>query len=377
MYKVLLVDDEELLVESLAKTFPWKNFECEVVGTALNGITALDAYRNLRPDIVVTDIKMPDMDGIAFLEEIFAERGTDEVIVLSGFDDFNYVQNALRYKAFHYLLKPLDREELKDVIDKAIKEIVKKKETETTKWKTFLFDHAFKRSETNEQTELFSSFGTMIVKYLEDGNVRDEHSDNHFLFTYPLSNKELLIIGAGDSTEDRLLSLAEDLLSKNKHAIASLGPITGFVEELSDSLEGAQLFLEKQQFIDQRLVTQGVYDEYRCLETESLSALHDAKRYIEKHANQPLRNDDVAKRFAFSPSYFSTIFKQVHGISFSEHLKQTRINQACELLKETNKPAYEIANAVGYEDQRYFSQVFKKETGQTPSQYRKSHFPPS
>lgn len=113
MYKVVIVDDEKQLIDGLSKMIKWQELGFEVAGTARNGVEALPVIRALRPDLVVTDVRMPEMDGLQMLEHIRKQISQDmEFIILSGFSDFKYAQKALQYNVKSYILKPIDESEL-------------------------------------------------------------------------------------------------------------------------------------------------------------------------------------------------------------------------------------------------------------------------
>jgi two-component system response regulator YesN len=96
-----------------------------------------------------------------------------------------------------------------------------------------------------------------------------------------------------------------------------------------------------------------------------------AKQYIKEHFSEPLVIDDIAEREGFNSSYFSTLFKKITGVTFSEYLRGVRMNEAKRLLKETNLSVAVICNSVGYNDIKHFSSSFRKATGVKPSEYRK------
>jgi len=108
MYKLIIVEDEDIVRSGLKNGTDWNSLGFEVVGTASNGIEALELVNNSEPDVVLTDIRMPDMDGIELMR-ILKHRNPDiEIIILSGYSDFEYARNAVKYNAFAYLTKPID-----------------------------------------------------------------------------------------------------------------------------------------------------------------------------------------------------------------------------------------------------------------------------
>lgn len=123
MYSILLVDDEILELETLRDFVDWQSMGIKVIGTARNGRSALEKARELKPDIIITDVRMPIMDGIEFSRNFREFNKTTKLIFLTGYDDFNYVKSALQVSASNYILKPFTMEELNETIDKIIKEL--------------------------------------------------------------------------------------------------------------------------------------------------------------------------------------------------------------------------------------------------------------
>ena len=116
MYRVILVDDERLIIRGLSTVVPWAELGCEVAGTAYDGVSGLDLIRRVRPDIVMTDIRMPNMDGLTMLAAIRSEFPGIQMCVLTAYRDFEYARKAITLGVFRYLLKPSNLEELKDTV---------------------------------------------------------------------------------------------------------------------------------------------------------------------------------------------------------------------------------------------------------------------
>ncbi|MCR4934576.1 MAG: response regulator [Lachnospiraceae bacterium] len=137
MFKVLLVDDEPFIIQGLSMLIDWKKEGFEIVATASNGEEALDYIKSETPDIVFADIKMPNMTGIDLLKKVYEDKISNaKFVILTGFDDFDYARSALKYKALDYLLKPIGKEELLNVLQKARNELnvgMKAKENEVVR----------------------------------------------------------------------------------------------------------------------------------------------------------------------------------------------------------------------------------------------------
>lgn len=118
MYKLLIVDDEEIEREGMAKYIPWKEYQVELVGTAWNGMEGYEKVKQLQPDIVLTDIKMPVMNGIELIKKVRKELPDIEFIVLSGYGEYEFTSQAMEEGIRHYILKPCDEEKIAEVIEK-------------------------------------------------------------------------------------------------------------------------------------------------------------------------------------------------------------------------------------------------------------------
>jgi len=116
MYRVVLVDDERLIVRGLSSVVPWAEFGCEVAGAAYDGVKGLEMIRSLRPDIVLTDIRMPNMDGLTMLAALRSEFPEIQTTVLTAYRDFDYARQAITLGVCRYLLKPSNLDELKEAV---------------------------------------------------------------------------------------------------------------------------------------------------------------------------------------------------------------------------------------------------------------------
>lgn len=112
MLKVLIVDDEEVVRQGIRLGVDWNSLGCTVVGEAANGEEGLAAARQLAPELIITDVRMPRMDGIEMMQRLREEGCTAHVIVLTAYNEFDYARSALRFGAADYLLKPFRDQEL-------------------------------------------------------------------------------------------------------------------------------------------------------------------------------------------------------------------------------------------------------------------------
>lgn len=126
MYKVMLVDDEKLIIEGLKNIIDWKEVGLEVVETALNGKEAFDKFNENKIDIIITDINMSQVTGLELIKYIRDIDLNIKFVILTGYDEFNYAKEAIKYDVNNYILKPINEEELKDTLINIVRELDKK-----------------------------------------------------------------------------------------------------------------------------------------------------------------------------------------------------------------------------------------------------------
>lgn len=137
MYKLILVDDEEEVRQGILEKIEWDKHGFEIAGEAENGLEALEIAEKVIPDIVITDIKMPFMDGLTLAERFHEKYPTTKIIILTGFDEFEYAKKAIQLNVVEYILKPISSKELTNVLDKIKtkldEEVAQKKDIEALK----------------------------------------------------------------------------------------------------------------------------------------------------------------------------------------------------------------------------------------------------
>lgn len=160
MYKVVIIDDEPIIVRGLQKAVKWESYDCSVVGTAGNGVEGLEVIRKEKPDILISDISMPGLDGLSMIAALKSEFPDMEVAILTGYRDFDYAQEAIRLGVCRFLLKPSKMEELDEALQvmlgnlKNNQQVIKAKEIQ---------NKAVPEEEDNEEV-LDSAASSFIVK---------------------------------------------------------------------------------------------------------------------------------------------------------------------------------------------------------------------
>lgn len=347
MYSIMLVEDESAVREGIVKKIKWHEHGFELSGAYENGKLASEALKQKHADVVITDINMPVMDGLALARFISETSPQTIVVILTGFGDFSYAQTAIRCKVHEYILKPVTAKQLRELLDKLCAELDSR------------------------------LAGTVDAGYdeLRQGVMRSVRKFNH---TVALETLDTLI--------ERLLSggLAQNECRLHLQKLALL--LTDYTHEqklvLPDSESGGSDILEQ-------LSQKSTLADARVFLREYLSAVIEAGLehgdtsgrqaalavdYIKKNYGNPeLSLQKITTYLSVSTSYFSSIFKQHTGVTFIDFLTRLRMHQAQELLVTTDMKNYEIADKVGYDDPGYFSSTFKKFTGMKPSEYRRQN----
>ena len=128
-YKVLLVDDEEEVRNAIEQRINWEELGFEVIGKAQNGVKAMEIAEKLQPDVVITDIKMPYMNGLELARNLKEENPGVRILILTGFDEFEYAKEAVHLEVEEYILKPINANELSECL-KRLKNVLDKEREE-------------------------------------------------------------------------------------------------------------------------------------------------------------------------------------------------------------------------------------------------------
>ena len=168
MYTIVIVEDEELIRKGLEYTFNWLTYDCVVIGEAKNGKEGFDLIKKVRPDIVITDVKMPILDGLEMLsnfKEIYFET-----IVITGYAEFDYAKKAIKQNVSGFILKPIDHNELGLVLEKIISKIEKKKMLKEISQSVSNFSemHLIDKDLYFKNTNYECWFIPKVLEYIED-----------------------------------------------------------------------------------------------------------------------------------------------------------------------------------------------------------------
>ena len=504
--KVVIVEDEFRIREGLEKLTAKLSDEYEIAGTAENGIQGLELIRRTKPDIVITDIRMPEMDGLEMLTQVVQEKLPVKVIVLSAYSEFDYARRAMKLGVTEYLLKPLSytdfAQAMKTVTAQALAEKQRKPAQIGTLTQMFsdilnrrielsdeitaylsntygvekdgsfilvclylgteyknkenrartLFKHILTSYQSAEELkycfaecESKQAITAVIYKYMTREDLENwislqvsktpppgasigmievnglENLASGFDRLYPymdwnLSFSTCRLISYPDITAVQTDSCIYPILldSKVKNAVAEgqwnlvreitadfhrcfrngrlyvpreikecyvrfLWVVIAMAKEVGNA--GAKS-VEQQQLLSWIMnakVPEELESAAEHLYTMLEGAVADedmhliikkAKRFVLENYRQGVTLETIGDKLNVTPEYLGTLFKRETGVSFSNFLKKVRIDRAKELLATTNMKTYEICEASGYTDTKYFSKVFREVTGMLPRDYR-------
>lgn len=531
LYRIMLVDDEEEVRKAMIRKMDWEQLGFTVAGDAENGEDALEKLELLEPDVVMTDIRMPYMDGLTLVARIREKYPFIKILIFSGYDDFEYAKQAIKYRVTEYILKPVNGEELAEILKRvriSLDEEIKQRRNISMLQESyekslpmlrevFLNDLVSRGADLSGVAPKLKEYGVDIldarkwlaaVIYVEQVEQAEEqelyrhqelipisvrklvedHLRTYGRFTVFNSAEGITLIAAVDesNSETGLITLLEDTCKESRRilgvsitvgvgyscdtlqeirrsyqtAVDALGyraivgsgrtiyindmePVNrgklqfgageeaeltavikfGTKDQIGETLRELAVRMDDAKVHDNqyqvfmltivncliRLMQQydlkmsGMFDSedhyadiikricrresfaeeiipIACRMNEALNQARDnttrkviveAKEYIqENYADPELSVDVLCRHLHMSPAYFSTVFKKETGQTYVNYLTEIRLQKAEELLEQTDDKTYEIAQKVGYQEQNYFSYVFKKKYGISPTKYR-------
>ncbi len=535
MYRVMIIDDEPIIRKGIRSIINWKQYDCEVCAEASDGEEGKQLIRQFLPHILFTDIRMPDTDGLAMIRSVRDLVPDCKIIILTGYRDFDYVQEAIKLGVFDFVLKPSKIEELTSILAKAVNELncLKKREEELDNLKRLfeqnipflkekllydiLYEINVNREDALERAELLGisieRFFLAVVE-IDDEDRKLSQYESH-LYQFGIINTfreqfsdafELVSIataGGGaafvmqprsegalfmEMMNERCTTLQEmisncfgftvtiavssegkgvmQLPEKMKechealerkfylgsNAVIFNEDLKGFIrfEDYSTLERYQKLLLDAIKTGNEKIVGERLEDIFNTIgsfehinmeymksfywgtitsinnirlsvaqadndkrvetihatgmqrmieESGSISELNELLRevsfsiaakvnhynnrsiklilrkamdYIQEHYSEPITLKEVAESAYVSMCYISRMFRKELGRNFVDYLNGVRLDKAKELLKDPRYKTYEVAEKVGIPDAHYFSRLFKKVVGLTPTEYRET-----
>ncbi|MEK5058262.1 MULTISPECIES: response regulator [unclassified Paenibacillus] len=392
-YQVLIADDEPIIREGISDSVDWASLGMEVIGLAEDGAEALELVLERGADLVLVDMNMPIMNGISFIQALREQKQECRCIIITGYDEFSYAQQAIRLGVEEYILKPVETDELMRVLQR-IKASLDEEQLEKEK-QASAREHLHKRREV-----LREQLGQEWVQgRLNEEELRMQLSllslpadspASCLVIRWPEASMPNTILKEGDrqlylyavkNIVEELIGTSEALVFRNGSDLIVGISWSRFTPELLMKIEEAakenlgvtihtaseDVGVEMELLQAYNLCKECIYQE------ASLSPLvRRARQYLQEHYhNHALTLELVASELGVSPVYLSRMLKKELGESFIALLTGIRIHKAIQLLNSSSLTMHEIADHIGYESQHYFSTAFKKVMGISPNKYRK------
>ncbi len=380
--KVFLVEDEIIMREGIRNNIDWEKEGFEFVGEASDGELAYPLIQDSKPDILITDIRMPFMDGLELSRRVKEEMPDIKIIVLSGYDEFEYAREGIRIGITEYLLKPIDGNKLLEAVKRVAQLICSEQESQQES-KSGTEQDLRENSQAEKERAVFqrppvepeSELGALEVgkldrrvaeRFLKTG-LKSEVSNfiDDYFASFGINNIQSLLFRQYVTTDMYFtaVSTLEGLGYENSELAKHCGEIRDINKVLS-SVESNKEYLKK-------VLTTAIDLREAVSRKKYHSLLEEAKSYIQQHYDDAnISLNSVAASVNLSPNHFSSIFSQEMGKTFVEYLTSVRMEKAKELLRTSSMKSAEIAYAVGYKDAHYFSYLFKKNQDCTPKEYR-------
>lgn len=406
LYRILVVDDEELITDSLAGMLAEApQYELDVY-KAYSGSEALELLNEQQFDIVVSDICMPGISGIGLAQKIREKWPLCHVIFQTGYDDFQYAQQAIRQRVTHYILKS----EGDEVLLSAIGECIRRLEEDARKQADLI--------RVQEENRVYKA----MIRRKQIQNLFRFDQEKEENFSIDLKKPVFLLAGRSSEKMEEAVGLAVDEVLKEKIAYAvrsemawldkkviiwilqqeekkdlpyAAAVVKGMAEgfchvlryrfgiafsfvfqekeiewsQVAEELERLRQIATNRLNPDKQLVMAGV-EYFEDAEESEKSFVNRLMNYMWENIDGDLSLCTLSDKLHLNPSYLSRRFKSLTGKNLTEAILELRVKKACELLKNTSLKISEIAPMVGYETAANFSKVFKKMMNITPREYR-------
>jgi two-component system response regulator YesN len=414
--KLLLVDDEWFTREGILEGIPWQNVGIEQVGQADDGIHALEAAGKLKPDILLTDVRMPRMNGTELARQIREKYPKCHIIFMSGYTDKEYMKAAIQLSATAYVEKPIDLLELQAAIEKTVRLSNEERKLDEMKQQLHaslpvlkhdlalqLVSRAAPYDNLAECARLIYSdlpveadFATVVLKPLfpagkEDGGVAllfrtVMHAAVHllnregYLAIAAVKDDEYVVIHC--CLEGKSMPMLADTSARLYETLNESGPIqisigmkVSGIGHVRKSFRSALANLPAAGEAGMPKLRISAQDEREAHEQAAKAkknpAVADIVAYIENNFDdEGLSLQRIAERMYLTPSYICVIFKEETNATVNQYIAQIRMDKAKQLLKDNRIKVKDVAAGVGYGDSNYFTKLFKKQTGLTPNEYR-------
>ncbi len=401
MVTMILVEDESFERRALIEHIDWNLIGVEVIGEAINGEQGLALVMERHPDIVLSDVSMPAMNGIEMARKIRAIAPQTRILFLSAYDDFDYAKQAIDLNIQAYVMKPVNESELLRAVKRTADEITER--ALENRWVSSI-QSSYSESVRLARQALVNRI--LLNLPVSDGDLRK--LDMEWL-CLPSGRKSILLTCFPPQATQRVdaaLPKLNQMCSKLSGRVFSVCLRVGKLatlcvwkreDQILQAEETVRDFFSKLGVKEPRLIRMDAADAedtfgalYAAVpgagaakEGEMFQAgkthksrtqiVEEIERIIQERYHQQLSLESIAKEMHFTPNYVGTVFKTVKKISVNSYLMQVRMDKACQLLRESSDTVNDIAASCGFGSITYFHTCFKKKYGITPGEYRQNH----
>ncbi len=332
--KTLIVDDENIVRKGICAMLSNGCSDIEIVGEAASGAQALEFLEHHSVELLFCDITMPNMSGLTLLQQVNQRFPLVKTVILTCHQDFEYVREALRKGAIDYIVKTqIDEENLEQLMEGIVKRI---------------------RNGRTDQP--MSPKGVSIEEMKEFWKSLQWIMDEDYLTK--------MFEEADQWEEDDRISVMKEAIDSWTNKLSFMASEHWLTEVKDVSYTGMRRFLQNAaEPLKARFLKSGYHEDV-------IRSVIQALDYIHNNLGGRLSQSEVCAAVNMSSGYLSKSFKEIMGITFAGYLQDVNIQYAGTLLLTTNQPVYWIAEKCGFQDEKYFSRLFKVKMGMLPSKYR-------
>ena len=360
-YKVVIIDDEPWTREAIKSLADWDKYNMYVAGEASDGNCALSLVNRLKPDIIITDVRMPGMDGLELLSRLREENCNSRTIVISGYDDYSYIRKALKLNVTDYLLKPVKPEVLNEQLERCVEQLnAQIRATDSTDGVNAFMAVEWIGEYTKQRDQLYNCLWTqeksliaIQISQLTKTIIQNEPG--------PISIKLMINIYYD------LMHLLEQFIVVNGYTIDDV-----FQEQNLSYIFCQSIELKNMMDYIASLYTQAANSIEQLIRARNRINTKQIKEYVDANYTDSITLEQVASRFYLSKEYLSKLYKEFTGQSFSCYITDLRMQEAKTLICEYKVPIKDVVTMVGYTDQAHFYKTFRKYFGMTPGFFQRT-----
>lgn len=358
-FTVLIVDDEAMPRTVLKDHIPWESLSVRQVCFATDGEEGVAQARKLRPEIIISDIKMPRLNGLEMAAAVREFLPDCQFIFLSGYSDKEYLKGAIRLRAACYVEKPIDMEEITAALQEVTAELTRRAQPAEKE----AFFHGVHTADRPMNQAVFTCGKNVLaqIEKLIRGNRGEEAAA-------ALRRMYAKIIRCGGTSPEALRHLYCQIIlmflrAAERHNVRA---ITARADELLYTAVRRETFAGLWD-----ILCQTAQEYFSALNPASHDLVARVENYLENHYQDcTLTVQGIAGDLGFTNSYLCAAYKKGSGKTVNQRLTEIRLYHAKALLTETDGKLYQIAKAVGYADGKYFVKLFTRELGISPRDYR-------